>query len=110
MPNRHIENIYGLTPEIAGHVHERARQIALAMMNAYRCDGISTRQHNELAGYQEVWRYHLQVFPRYAGDRLYDLTHEHRTTTPEERLPYAERLREYFQRGQGSLDPANGSR
>jgi histidine triad (HIT) family protein len=98
IPNRHIENIYSLTPDIAVHVHEASRQVALAMKQAYGCEGVSTRQHNEPAGYQEVWHYHLHVFPRYAEDRLYDLTREHRMTTPEERLPYAERLRVYFQR------------
>jgi len=107
IPNRHIENIYGLTPDIAVHVHEASRRVALAMKRAYRCDGVSTRQHNEPSGYQEVWHYHLHVFPRYADDRLYDLSHQHRTTTPEERLPYAERLRASF-RAEGP-DQANRS-
>ena len=97
VPNRHIENIYELVPEVAVQVHEASRQIALAMKRAYGCDGISTRQHNEPAGNQHVWHYHLHVFPRYAGDRLYDLAHHHRDTTPEERLPYAEQLRTVIQ-------------
>jgi len=29
------------------------------------------RQHNEPAGNQHVWHYHLHVFPRYADDMLY---------------------------------------
>jgi histidine triad (HIT) family protein len=93
IPNRHIENIYMLTPDIAIQVHEASRRIALAMKMAYGCDGVSTRQHNEPAGNQHVWHYHLHVFPRYVGDQLYVLTREYRLTTPEERLPYAERLR-----------------
>ncbi|MEP7294527.1 MAG: diadenosine tetraphosphate hydrolase, partial [Chloroflexota bacterium] len=56
----------------------------------------STRQHNEPAGYQEVWHYHLHVFPRYAHDYLYDLTFQRRLTTLEERRPYAEKLKRYF--------------
>jgi histidine triad (HIT) family protein len=102
IPNRHIENIYSLTPDIAAHVHEASRQIALAMKQAYGCDGISTRQHNEPAGSQYVWHYHLHIFPRFAGDRLYDLAHQHRMTTPAERLPYAEQLRSTM--GPGSLN------
>jgi histidine triad (HIT) family protein len=39
-----------------------------------------------------VWHYHLHVFPRYDGDRLYEL--EGRMISPEERAPYAARLRE----------------
>jgi histidine triad (HIT) family protein len=97
LPNRHIENIYDLTPDIAVHVHEAARQVAIAFKRVYGCEGTSTRQHNEPAGYQEVFHYHLHVFPRYHGDQLYERHAEFRTTTPEERLPFAEKLRHYFE-------------
>jgi histidine triad (HIT) family protein len=91
VPNRHVENIYELDRELAGAVHESARRIALALKDAYGCEGVSTRQHNEPAGDQEVWHYHLHVFPRWHGDDLY--RSPHRLTTPEEREPYAEKLR-----------------
>lgn len=93
IPNQHIENIYTLPAELAMHIHEMARQIALAMKQAFACDGVSTRQHNEPAGNQHVWHYHLHVVPRFTGDRFYLLPREYRRTTPDERLPYAERLR-----------------
>jgi len=96
IPNQHIENIYDLTPDIAVHVHEAARQIAIAFKRIYRCDGTSTRQHNEPAGYQEVFHYHLHVFPRYQDDRLYEKHQDRHLTTREERLPYAQKLRDYF--------------
>jgi histidine triad (HIT) family protein len=90
VPNVHVENMYGLARELAGEVHETARRIALAMKAAYGCGGVSTRQHNEPAGDQEVWHYHLHVFPRYEGDDLY--RSPHRLTTAAERRSYAERL------------------
>jgi hypothetical protein len=31
-----------------------------AEQRSYGCDGISTRQHNEPSGGQDVWRYHLR--------------------------------------------------
>ncbi len=96
VPNRHIENIYDLTPGIAVYVHELARQVAIAFKQVYGAEGTSTRQHNEPAGYQEVWHYHLHVFPRYPNDYLYDLTFQRRLTTADERRPYAEKLRRYF--------------
>ena len=96
IPNHHVENIYDLLPEIAAPVHEAARQVAIALKQVYRCDGISLRQHNEPAGCQDVWHYHLHVFPRYTGDQLYERHAEYRLTTPQERLPYAEKLRAYF--------------
>jgi histidine triad (HIT) family protein len=43
-----------------------------------------------------VWHYHLHVFPRYLGDDLYGRYQERRWTTPLEREPYAERLRDYL--------------
>ena len=71
IPNEHYENIYDLPIHFAAKIHEAAQKIALAMKAAYRCDGISTRQHNEPAGNQDVWHYHLHVFPRYHNDNLY---------------------------------------
>lgn len=96
VPTRHIENIYDLTPDIGVYVHELARQVAIAFKQVYGCDGTSTRQHNEPAGYQDVWHFHMHVFPRYDNDRLYDLTSQWRLTTSEERRPYAEKLKRYF--------------
>jgi len=96
IPNRHFENIYDLTPEYAAKIHAFEREVALAFKQVYHCDGVSSRQHNEPAGYQDVWHYHLHVFPRYAGDNLYGTTRM--ATTPAERLPYAEKLRSYFQK------------
>ena len=91
VPNEHVENIYALSRELAGDVHATLRRIALAMKDAFSCEGISTRQHNEPAGQQEVWHYHVHVFPRFEGDELY--TSPARLTTPEERAPYAAALR-----------------
>jgi histidine triad (HIT) family protein len=90
-PDRHVENLYELDRDLAGAVHETARRVALAMKSAYDCEGISTRQHNEPAGDQEVWHYHLHVFPRYTGDELY--RSPFRRVPPQERRAYAERLR-----------------
>lgn len=73
VPARHYENIFDLPVEIATRIHEVAREIALTMKEVYGCPGISTRQHNEPAGNQEVWHYHLHVFPRYHNDNLYSI-------------------------------------
>ena len=71
VPNEHYENLYELPPEYGAPIFEAARAAALAMKRAYECDGVSTRQHNEPAGNQEVWHYHLHVFPRWKDDNLY---------------------------------------
>jgi len=94
VPSEHVENIYDMPGELAGSVHETARKVAIAFKETYGCDGTSTRQHNEPGGNQEVWHFHVHVFPRYEGDGLYGA--QRRRTTAEERLPYAQRLRDWF--------------
>jgi histidine triad (HIT) family protein len=91
IPNTHIENIYEMPQELAGHIHDIARQVALAFKTTYRCDGTSTRQHNEPAGNQDVFHYHVHVFPRYTGDDLYRL--DRVWTSADERRPYVLLLR-----------------
>ena len=100
IPNRHYENIYELPLEEGGRLHAVTRKVALAMKRSYRCDGVSTAQHNEPAGNQDVWHHHVHVFPRYVGDDLY--RSQKRPTAPDERVPYAARLR-------GALDTIKDS-
>jgi len=96
VPIAHHENLYDL-PAVDGHaVHDVVREAAVAIRHTYDCDGVSTRQHNEPAGYQDAWHYHVHVFPRYVGDELYNTRHLAEPATAEERAPYAMRLREYF--------------
>ena len=95
VPVDHYENIFDLPVAIAARIHELAREIALAMKTAYGCAGISTRQHNEPAGNQEVWHYHLHVYPRYPDDALYS-TEQGTLMEPEERAQYASLLRAHL--------------
>jgi histidine triad (HIT) family protein len=96
IPTVHYENIFDLPDELACTIHAAARRIALALKATYGCDGISTRQHNEPGGSQDVWHYHVHVFPRYMGDSLYLSNAQGRRTTAEERRPYAQKLRDYL--------------
>jgi histidine triad (HIT) family protein len=71
IPNEHFENIYDLPLRYARDIHRMAKRLAIAMKMGYSCDGVSTRQHNEPAGNQDVWHYHLHVTPRYKNDNYY---------------------------------------
>ena len=62
------------------------------MKGVLSCDGVSTRQHNEPAGNQDVWHFHQHVFPRYKGDELY--RSEKFRYDDDERSHYANLLRE----------------
>ncbi|MFD1953121.1 HIT family protein [Paenibacillus thailandensis] len=100
VPNNHYENLFDLPAEYAAEIHRAAQLVALAMKGNYGCDGISTRQHNEPAGNQDVWHYHLHVYPRYENDRLYLTAGS--PSDPEERPYYADKLRawiEEYQKG-----------
>lgn len=94
LPNEHFENIYELPLDYAAPIHELAQRIALAMKAVFMCDGVSTRQHNEPAGNQDVWHYHLHVTPRYHNDHFYGA--ELVFMPVEERAQYAKKLRDYL--------------
>lgn len=96
VPNKHIENIYALPDELNRKIADFSKKVAIALKKAYECDGVSTRQHNEPAGNQDVWHYHMHVMPRYEGDNLYINHKDTYWPTLEEKLPYAEKLKKYF--------------
>lgn len=92
--NEHVENLYSISDEALGAVYATAKRVAMAMKASYGCDGTSTRQHNDSGAGQDVFHFHVHVFPRFAGDQLYSRDADYRWTTGAERAPYAERLRE----------------
>ena len=94
VPNEHYEHLYEISDDALAAVYVTVATIARAMRTAYDCEGVSTRQHNEPGAGQDVWHFHVHVFPRYADDRLYLNDGSKRLTTPSERLPFAERLRD----------------
>jgi histidine triad (HIT) family protein len=94
VPNEHWENIYDLPLRYAQDIHRLARRLAIAMKNVYACDGISTRQHNEPAGNQDVWHYHLHVTPRYKNDNFYGSQREFMSII--EREKHAEALKKFL--------------
>lgn len=94
IPNAHYENLYDLPINIGTAIHAAVRRIAIAMKADYGCAGISTRQHNEPEGNQEIWHYHTHVFPRYPDDGLYTSTRS--LLPPEIRVQYAACLRRHL--------------
>ncbi|WP_426688151.1 HIT family protein [Rhodanobacter ginsengiterrae] len=71
VPRCHYENVLDIPDDLGRDVFHATRRLAHAMRTAFQCEGISTRQHNGPAGDQDVWHYHLHVFPRYPNDGLY---------------------------------------
>ena len=100
VPNQHYENLYDIPDDTLAEVYKAVKQVATAMRSTYEgCEGVSTRQHNEPAGNQDVWHLHVHVFPRYPNDELY-LNHDKSAFVgAEARRPYAEKLREFLAAG-----------
>ena len=96
VPNEHFENLYSLPLRLATPIHEVVHEVALALREAFACPGISTRQHNEPAGGQDVWHYHVHVFPRFEDDHLYGSARA--PAAPSERAAQAAAIR-------AALDP-----
>ncbi|WP_300345262.1 HIT family protein [Nesterenkonia sp.] len=70
-PAAHREALYDLEDELLAKISIFSRHVAVAIKRAWNPPGTSVRQHNEPAGNQHVWHYHLHVFPRYPDDLLY---------------------------------------
>lgn len=71
IPRFHYENLYSVPDELGVPLLRATRRAAVALKAADGCDGVSTRQHNEPAGNQDLWHFHVHVFPRWEGDGLY---------------------------------------
>ncbi|WP_150461865.1 HIT family protein [Nesterenkonia ebinurensis] len=71
IPTAHREALYDLEDELLAKISIFSRHVTLAIKLAWNPEGTSVRQHNEPAGNQHVWHYHLHVFPRYSDDLLY---------------------------------------
>jgi len=93
IPKHHYENIYTIPDDLLSRIIVVGKRLVIAMKEVYGCDGTSLRQHNEPGGGQDVFHFHLHLFPRYFDDRLYQRTDEHRFAAQEERRPYAQKLR-----------------
>ncbi|MEZ0475455.1 HIT family protein [Luteimonas salinilitoris] len=90
-PRLHYENVLDIPDSLGNDFFRATRLLASAMKKAFGCEGISTRQHNGPAGDQDVWHFHLHVFPRFRDDGLWG-GHKAPYVT-EERLEAADRLR-----------------
>ncbi len=95
IPNPHFESIYDLLVEFIQPIHELAQEVALAMKATYHCDGILIRQHNEFAGGQHIWHYHMHIISRYGNDDFYG---SQKQAFPKcERAAYAQMLKNWIE-------------
>lgn len=95
-PRKHVENIYDISEDLLSKILLLSKKVALALKEEYKCEGITIRQNNEQPGDQDVWHFHLHVFPRYSGDNINQTVGLRKLNDQAERALYATRLRKYF--------------
>ncbi len=97
VPNDHYENIYDLPENIAHQISNLSKKVALSLKQTRKCEGVTILQNNEPAGDQHAFHYHLHVVPRFENDNFHTEVWEAQKSNPEDRIQYAELLRNYLQ-------------
>lgn len=93
VPNKHFENIYDVPEEYGHRIFEVVQKTAIAMRQAYECDGITTMQCNEPAGWQHAFHYHHHVMQRYNDDDFMSKMVDKKLTLKTDKAQYANKLR-----------------
>jgi histidine triad (HIT) family protein len=69
IPKVHKENVFDLTPEIAGNLFQAVPKIANSINNQFQPVGLNLLNNNGEAAGQAVFHYHIHIIPRYGkGD------------------------------------------
>ena len=66
----HLVDIFSLTDQQGAAVMSEAIRIAKAMREALKPDGIHVAQSNGAAAGQEVFHYHMHLYPRWTHDHI----------------------------------------
>ncbi|RLQ97292.1 HIT family protein [Falsibacillus albus] len=69
IPKIHKENLYELTPEIAGNLFKAVPEIANAIKKEFNPIGLNLLNNNGEHAGQSVFHFHMHIIPRYGkGD------------------------------------------
>jgi histidine triad (HIT) family protein len=68
VPKAHIPDILTLDDETAGAVMRTTARVARAVMAGLGCEGVYLTQANGAAAGQDVFHFHLHIYPRWRGD------------------------------------------
>ena len=97
VPVKHYENFYDLPETEVNRIMKIARQIAIAMKEIRKCDGVMLQQNNEPASGQHAFHYHLHIFPRFENDDFINAQKNVHVATYEERKIHSDAFKIYFQ-------------
>jgi histidine triad (HIT) family protein len=69
IPKEHVPCFNDLDPETGAHLFQVTQRLAQAIRESgLRCEGINLFLADGEAAFQEIFHFHLHVFPRYEGD------------------------------------------
>jgi histidine triad (HIT) family protein len=70
VPKVPVRDIYGLDDATAAAIMQTAVRVARALKRALGCDGVYLSQANGAAAGQDVFHFHLHLYPRWHGDGM----------------------------------------
>ncbi|MEI6490470.1 MAG: HIT family protein [bacterium] len=70
IPKDHVENIYGLSEEMAARMMLVVKKLAIAVKNGVDADGVNLIMNNEEAAGQQIFHAHMHIIPRFNDDGL----------------------------------------
>ena len=96
VPLKHYENLYELPEKEANQIMKVSKEVALAMKEARKSDGVMIQQNNEPASGQHAFHYHMHIFPRFNDDHFLENQSNVKVADPKEREPFSSAMKEYF--------------
>jgi histidine triad (HIT) family protein len=70
VPKTHIRDLCGMTAEAGAAVMALAARVARAMKAGLGCDGVYMTQSSDRAAGQDVWHFHVHLYPCWEGREL----------------------------------------
>lgn len=101
IPKAHVPYMDALDEDLGAHLFRITQRVAKAIRSSgLRCEGINLFLADGEAAWQEVFHFHLHVFPRYRGDGpIFDLKVDWSNKPPRDELDRAAALiREAYER------------
>jgi histidine triad (HIT) family protein len=86
VPKVHVPDIFDLTDELAADIARSTIRVAKATKIAASADGIYITQANGAAAGQDVFHYHMHIYPKWLDGRKPQ-------ATPTARMELAEKIR-----------------
>ena len=96
VPIKHYENFYDLPEKEANQIMKVAKEVAIAMKEVRKSDGVMIQQNNEPASGQHAFHYHMHVFPRFDDDHFWKNQSNVKVADPKERKQFSLAMKEYF--------------